>query len=162
MTASDGSRRTKIVRKRLADGTIRVYRYDLDAIAQRKVARSQERGWHQLAMLYYASPEFTRLSKGWQAATRKYVGLIGGEIDYMTLGDLSTREAKREFWALRDKYAAMPAKADKMISVLRRILGWAYLRDHIDYNHADHIERLVPPSHTRADKIWTFDDEAVI
>lgn len=54
MTASDGSRRTKTVRKRLADGTIRVYRYDLDAIAQRKVAKAQERGWHQLAMLYYA------------------------------------------------------------------------------------------------------------
>lgn len=107
-----------------------------------------------------ASPEFSRLSPGWRTATRKYVSLIGEDIDFMTLGDLSTKEAKREFWALRDRFADTPAKADKLVSVLRRVLGWAYLRDMIDYNHADKIERLVPSTHSRADLVWTGDDEA--
>lgn len=111
-------------------------------------------------MLYIASPEFARNSPGWQRALRKYVAVIDGQIGYMTVADLAGEEARKRFWRLRDQFAPTPHKADKVISTLSLVLGWAYRRGHIAYNHATGIDRLAPASGTRADIIWTPDDEA--
>lgn len=160
MSASGGGRRIKLVRKTLADGTIKTYRYDLAQIAEQKAAQARDHGFERLAQLYFASPEFARVTPGWQRQLRGYVATIAAEIGYMTIDDLASKEAKREFWALRDKFVATRAKADKIVSTLSLVLGWAYRRDLIDYNHADKIDRLVPSTHSRADIIWHPQDEA--
>lgn len=157
MSASGSGGRQRLVRKRLADGTVKVYRYERGG---RKKEEPQHRGFERLAMLYIASPEFARNSPGWQRALRKYVAAIDKEIGYMTTADLAGEEARKRFWRLRDQFAATPHKADKVVSTLSLVLGWAYRRGHIAYNHATGIDRLAPPSSTRADIIWTPDDEA--
>lgn len=155
--SADGSR-VKVVRKRLADGSVKEYRYDLAAIKAQKEASSQRRGILRIYDEFRESPEYRRLSAGWQKAIGKYVGIIDQRIGYMTLVDLAGQRARGEFFALRDEHAGTPAKADKIVSTLRLLLGWAYQRGTIGYNHAVGIERLVPSSHSRAERIW--DDES--
>jgi integrase len=150
-----GGSRVKIVRKTLADGTVKEYRYDLNEQAQRRFHLSQRDGIHKLAQSYYASPEFRGLSERWQKATRYYVGIIEERLGWMTLRELSDRRARAEIYELRDSCADYPAKADKLMNVLRTIIGWGYERAMVDANHAIGIGRLSPSGPVRSDKIWT-------
>jgi len=162
MSESAAGRKTKTVRKRLADGTIKEYSYDLEAIARRKKADAERRGILYLASLYYASPEFARLSDDWRRAFRNYVTLANDELGWMTLDDLAEKKSRMKFYALRDLHAATPAKADKLMTVLGTLLSWAYNRNHLDYNHAVGIDRLVPSTQTRAECIWSVDQQVAL
>lgn len=147
---------SKIVRKTLADGTVKEYRYD----RARRILRTPapEKGAvEQIAHAYYQSPEFRQLSQGWQKATRYYVGLIIGQLGWMSFSDLAKREARTEFFDLRDKHADYPAKADKLMNVLRALLSFAYDRAKLSANHAIQIPKLVPANHSRAEHIWKPD-----
>lgn len=150
-----GGSRVKVVRKTLADGSIKEYRYDLHEQARRRFHLAQRDGIHKLAQAYCASPEFRGLSERWQKATHYYVGLIEERLGWMTLRELSDRRARAEFYELRDSCAATPAKADKLMNVLRTIVGWGYERAMVDANHALGIGRLSPTGPVRSDKIWT-------
>lgn len=105
-----------------------------------------------------ASPEFTRLSKSWQATIRGYLADMADELGWLGFADLSDRKIRHEFYRLRDKYRATPHKADAVMAVLRRLLSWAYERGDIDVNHAAKIEKI-GEYETRTDKIWLSSHE---
>ena len=157
MNGSGAGKRVKIVRKRLADGSVKEYRYDLDAIARRLYVEERKSAIHRIALDYCRSPEFLSLSPRWQNAVRVYVSIIEAELGWMTIDDLNGRESRGDFFDLRDKFAAYPAKADKLMNVLRSLLNFAYDRGRIAANHALRIPKLVPSSHNRAEHIWTPD-----
>ena len=148
----------KIVRKVLADGSVREYRYPPKAERDRRAA--EERAIHMLAIAYYDSPEFKRLSPRWQSTSRYYIGLIEDALGWMTVPDLNSRAARDDFYALRDAHADLPAKADKLMNVLRRLLSWGYERSRIEINHAIKIPHLVGSNAARADFVWTDEWEA--
>lgn len=148
----------KIVRKVMADGSVKEYRYPPRAERDKRAAEAH--AIHMLALAYYDSPEFKKLSPRWQSTTRYYVGLIEDELGWMTLPDLNDRAARDEFYALRDAHADYPAKADKLMDVLRRLLAWGYERNRITINHAVKIPHLVSSNAPRADFVWTDEWEA--
>lgn len=150
----------KIVRKRLADGTVKEYRYD--RAPRRRKLRKQFGAIQQLADLYARSPEFLKLSKRWQVAKHHYLRLLENELDWMTVDDLNDREARADFYELRDRYVSHPDKADKLIDTLKGMLGWAYERNRLAYNHALGIPHLAPSGKRRSDIIWTEDHEAIV
>lgn len=153
---SDGpGKSVKVVRRTLADGTVREYRYEIKP--RLSGPAPQPRAIVALADAYCRSPDFAKLSPGWQAATRKYIKILDEELGWMSLAQLNDRKARAEFYRLRDDHASTPAKADKISAVLRTIIGWAYKRNMIDYNHALGIERLVPSTHSRAQHTWSAD-----
>lgn len=162
MSGNGSGARVKIVRHKLADGTVREYRYDLEEQARKRFAVSQRHGFRQIAEAYKQSPEFKRLSPTWQASSGYYMGLLEDEIGWMSLADLSNRKARGRFYKVRDDSAAYPAKADKLINVLRRMLGWAYERGMIEFNHAIGIGKLIPSTHSRAERIWNPEQEAAL
>lgn len=146
----------KIVKKRLADGTIKEYRYPRGG---RAIYVQPETGGalRRIARAYYKSPEFAALSPRWQRAVEYYVRLIEDRLGWMTARDLGQRQARTKFFELRDEHAAFPAKADKLMNVLRALLGFAYDRVLIEANHALGIPKLTPAGQNRAEKIWTPD-----
>jgi len=156
----EGRRGVKVVRKRLADGTIKTYRYDPAEKAERERLERERNGLRMLAVAYCKSPEFTALSPAWRSATVYYLGIIEDRVGFMTLPEVNDRRARNEFYALRDEFALTPAKADKIMNVLRRVLSWGYERGTIDVNHAVKIPHLVPHSHSRRDYVWTHENEA--
>lgn len=144
----------KVVRKRLADGTVKEYRYDKN---RRFIEPDKGRAIEQIARAYYHSPEFRALSPRWQRATEYYVLLIADKLGWMTAAQLGNRKARTKFFELRDEHAAYPAKADKLMNVLRTLLGFAYDRVMIEANHALGIAKLTPAGRNRSEHIWTPD-----
>jgi integrase len=151
----------KTTRKRLADGTVKVYRYNRDE--RRALTKMRERGAiRQLAQAYVASPEFRGLSATWQQAKRYYLGILEDELGWMTLSDLGRREARAEFYRVRDQYAAKPHKADKLVDTLKTLIAWAYERNRVEVNHAQGIKHFGSTKRTRTDKIWTEEHRAIV
>lgn len=150
----------KVVRKRLADGTIKEYRYDR-APRQRKL-KKQHGAIKQLADLYAQSPEFNRLSKSWQSARHYYLRLLETELAWVTVDDLNNREIRGHFYETRDRFVGRPDKADKLLDTLKGLLSWAYERNRIGYNHALGIPHLAPSGGRRNDIVWTEDHEAIV
>lgn len=153
MSAKDAG--TKTVRKTLADGTVKVYTYARNKPLQFKEA--EPCAIRRLARAYYKSPEFRDLSPRWQRAVEYYVKIIEDKLGWMTARDLARRESRMKFFELRDDHAAFPSKADKMMNVLRSLLGFGYDRVMIDANHAMGIPKLTPSAQNRAENVWTAD-----
>lgn len=153
--------RAKIVRKRLADGTVKEYRYEPGRIRRHKI-RKQHGAIRQLAELYVKSPEFDGLSAKWQTARKYYLGVVEDELDWLTIDDLNDRESRGDFYELRDKFKSKPDTSDKIMDALKGLLGWAYERNKISYNHALGIPRLAKAGKRRNDIVWTEDQEAIV
>jgi integrase len=159
LTSGNGGPRTKIVRRRLADGSVKEYRYDLGGKAAAEARRRASNAVHQIAVAYFSAPEFKSLSPSWQKAVRHYVSLIEDKLWWMTFEDLADRRARAEFYDLRDFHAAMPVKSDRLISVLKTLCSFAYERAMIAADHARGIPRLSPDRPVRADCIWLPEHE---
>lgn len=159
-----GRNSVKTVRKRLADGTVKVYRYDPEEKRRREQAEAQRRPFSKIAEAYYASPEYKTLSPMWRHQSKYYIGMIVDELDWMTYTVLNGREARGRFYKFRDDMADEPAKADKAMSVLRRLLNFAYERGNlgVDANHALKIGKLVPSGRSRREHVWTEELEAAL
>jgi integrase len=162
MTARPVGRRVKVVRKVLADGTVREYRYDQNVKARKDVSLQRQNAIHKIALQFYNSPEYARVTPRWQNILKYYVMLIEDEIGWMTVDDLNDRKSRGEFFNLRDKHAATPAKADKLMNTLRTLLKFGYERALVDYNHAAGIPKLVPSGHSRRENVWTLEHEAAL
>jgi integrase len=109
---------------------------------------------------YQASQDYVQLAP---ATRRGYVSIIKRlEKDFgdFPLSGLSDRRTRGIFMAWRDKIAANGARrnADYHWSVLARVLSWALNRGLIAANPCERGGRL--SSGSRADKVWTADDEA--
>lgn len=162
MSGKNAGRRVKVVKRRLADGSVKEYRYDLQAKAAEKYVVSQAHAVHKIAQEYLASPEFLSLSPIWRKATQSYIWQIETALGWMSFGDIAKRGARREFYALRDSLAGTPVKSDRLIGVLKVLISFAYERDMIDADHARGIPRLTPDRAVRSDIIFTLEDEAAL
>jgi integrase len=151
----------KIVRKRLADGTVKEYRYEPGRTRRHNI-RKQHGAIRQLAEIYVKAPEFTSLSTKWQSARKYYLGIVEDELDWLTVDDLNDRESRGDFYELRDKFASKPDTSDKVMDALKGLLAWAYERNKISYNHALGIPRLAKAGKRRNDIVWTEDQEAIV
>lgn len=151
--------REKVVRRTLADGTVREYRYDLGLVARRRFVAARSDALNRLAGEYFASADFKRLAPNSQYLARHYLAIITDELGWMTFDDLASRRSRADFYRLRDDLAEHPVKADQTMGWLRILLGWAYDRGLIEVNHAVGLERLTP-RRSRADRIWTPAQEA--
>jgi integrase len=165
-------------RKRLADGTIKIYYYlgksgpplrgkpgtlEFQASYHEAVARrtSPLQGvLLSVLQAYQASPDFQDLA---DSTRRSYVPLIKriekafGDFPLPALTDRRTRGV---FMAWRDRIATGSGRrqADYAWAVLARILSWGADRGLVAANPCERGGRLYRAS--RADKIWTYDDEA--
>jgi len=149
----------KVVKRTLADGTVKEYRYPR--------ARRQERqpagGLRTIFNEYSESPEFKRLCKAWRERKLWLFRLIEAELGWMTIADLEARVARTDFYALRDKHADLPHRADKMMQALASTLSWAYDRGRLTVNHAQRIKPLIDPRLSpHQDKCFTEEQEEVL
>lgn len=129
----------KIVHRQLADGTIKEYRYP----RVRKVERQALGDLRNIFNQYSESPEFKRLVPEWRERKLWLFRLIEKDLGWMTAADLEDRLARTSFYELRDKYADLPHRADKMMQALASVLAWAYDRGKIAVNHAQRIKPLI-------------------
>lgn len=154
-----GGGRFKVVKRRLADGTTKEYRYDLDAAARRRYTASQAHAVHRIAQDYFASPEFRVLAPRYQRDKRHRLAIAAEFLGWMTFGDLSDRRARAEFYRLRDAHADRPATADLIVGALAHLLAWAYERGLIEVNQAHRLKPIAVKV-SRADRVWSDDDIA--
>ena len=153
---SDGSSGVKIVRRTLADGTIKEYRY-----RRRRSAPRRELGaLRAIFNEYSVSPEFRALCIEWRERKLWLMNLIEARLGWMQVADLEKREARTAFYALRDHHADRPHRADKMMQTLSSILQWAYDRGKIGVNHAARIGALSEPR--RSVDHYTAEQEEVL
>jgi integrase len=164
------------ITKRLADGTLRTYRYAWkggpplrgepgtpefihsynEAIATK--AATPQGALLSVLQAYQTSGEFNGLA----ARTRNdYVGkikLIEAEFGDFPLPALTDRRTRGIFMKWRDKLAAKSRRqADYAWQVFARVLSWAHNRGLVSANPCARGGRLYRGS--RVDKIWTADDE---
>lgn len=151
----------RIVKKTLADGTVKEYRYPPQPKRRRRKVIRQHGAIRQLSELYEKSPEFLRLSALWRERKKYYLGILQDELDWMTVDDLNDRECRGDFYEVRDRLAETPNKADKLLDTLKGLLAWAYERNRISYNHALGIPHLAGSGKIRNDIVWTEDHEAI-
>jgi len=164
MTTSppDATAGRKIVRKKLADGTVKEYVYTRKIRGPSRFLTESGQAIRQLSIAYTESPEFKGVSARWQAASRYYLGILEDELGWMTFANLTDRRARAEFYRIRDANAHKPNKSDKLLNVLKRLLAWAYERGMIEANHAQGVAKLVGSGETRADKVWSQDQVAAL
>jgi hypothetical protein len=153
MPAKRNGSNVKIVRRTLADGTVKEYRYDLAARAAEKEREARNDALHRIALEFFQSPEFKKNGEAWQKVQRYHVSIIETKLGWMTFGDLNEREARGDFYELRDSLSDRPTVADKVMNTLRTLLDFAYERGKIDHNHASGIPWLVEGNRSRADII---------
>lgn len=162
MAAGNGGRsaaRVKIVRKTLADGTVKEYRYDLDAKARQRFVASQAHAVHKIAREYLEAPEFKALAPRYQHDKRQRLAIAADFLGWMTYADLNDRRARSEFYKLRDAHADRPPTADLIVGALSHLLAWAYERGMIEVNHA-HKLKPIAAKVSRAERVWSDDDVA--
>jgi integrase len=153
---------TKTVRTRLADGTLRVYRYNR-ATGQRIGAPSTERQaddryppnslGHGLA-LYERSLEYQRLAPGSRQAYQRALRLLDPLLAYD-----AAAVRRRHLIELRDAVASSrgPGAANIFTSTARTLYSWLMQRWDLDFNPAADIK----PMPIGAFPAWTEEQAAV-
>jgi integrase len=163
---------------RLADGTFRTYWYawkggprlqgepgSPEFIASYNKAAAQKltapSGWLlSLLQRYQASDDFRRLA---QRTQEDYAGIIRKviepEFSDFPLSALNDKRTRGIFMDWRDRLALKSRRqADYAWTVLALVLSWSKDRGRIDINPCERGGRIYQGS--RAEKIWTDDDEA--
>lgn len=150
-----GGDRVKIVRRILADGTVREYRYSR---APRK-PRPSPGALRGIFNAYSASPEFLRLAPSSRQTYSICLRLLEDELGWMTRADLERHKARTEFYAMRDRHRDRPSMADMMTRILGVVLAWAYDSGRLAINHAHRMRQLVEDRNPRSERIYTEADE---
>lgn len=165
------------VTKRLADGTRVTYWYAWkggprlrgrfgspefhasynEAVAGRKVPTSGQ--LLGLIRAFQSSQDFLRLAERTRDDYRGKMKLIEARFGDFPLDALTDRRSRGIFKGWRDELATTSLRqADYSWVVLARILSWGLDRGLVDANPCEKGGRLYHG--TRAEKIWTLDDEA--
>ena len=129
-----------------------------EAIAQ----RTQPAAGVMLAILnaYQASADFTSLAPRTRSDYVAKIRQIEKRFGDLPQKLLTDRRVRGEFMGWRDELAVSSRRqADYAWTVLARILSWAYDRGLTAANPCERGGRLYQG--TRADKVWTADDEAL-
>lgn len=145
-----GKTGVKVVRKRLADGTTRQYRY---GVADQ--APSTTTPFISIIIrAYEASPEYARLAASSKNNARRNHAIIEAALGWLVSEDFNSKRVRSKFYALRDSLADKPATSMLVISRLTALLSWAEKRAFIDHNWAKGIEPLYSGGH-REELVWT-------
>jgi integrase len=108
---------------------------------------------------YQASEDFRQLAERTRADYLAKIILIERKFGEFPLAALTDRRTRGEFMAWRDALAVRSRRqADYAWTVLARVLSWALNRGLIAANPCEKGGRIYRGS--RADKVWTADDEA--
>jgi integrase len=161
------------VRKRLADGTIRVHFYhrrtgrklqgepgsaDFSASyaeAERAHIQGPENTLAGLIVKYTASPDFTALRDTTRTEYKRMLRSIEDEWGSMPLAAVSDPKARGAFLGWRDQVANQRGlrEAENRVTIFARVLAWSVDRALIVANPLATWERKYKAD--RADKIWT-------
>lgn len=156
---ANGRAGIKIVRRTLADGSIKEYHYKRDEIKPRRTIGALRDIFNQ----YAESNAFRRCAPRWQAQALVHMRTIEDELGWMTADDLENVSCRRHFYALQAKFTDTPHKADALIAVLSTALAWAYDQAMISVNHCTKIKRLVNPKDSpHRDKCYSEEQERLI
>jgi integrase len=164
-------------RKALADGTVRTYYWawkggpplrgepgtpEFIASYNEAVARKVMPPTGVILSVlqgYQASDDFRGLAVRTRSDYVKHIKAIENEFADFPLSALTDRRTRGVFMAWRDRLAGKSRRqADYAWTVLSRCLSWALNRGLVAANPCEKGGRLYRGS--RADKIWTVDDEA--
>jgi hypothetical protein len=108
---------------------------------------------------FQASHDFRGLADRTRADYAAHIKAIEGEFGDFPLAALTDRRTRGVFMAWRDRLATRSRRqADYAWVVLARVLAWSLDRGLVAANPCERGGRLYRGS--RADKIWTADDEA--
>lgn len=166
------------VRKHLADGTVQHYYYawrggpritakpDTQAFVSEylKLTRNREDSpfegkLSEIVRDYMRSPAFQTLKPSTKEGYEIAIRAIEGEFYDMPARKISAAGTRALFLQWRDEIAEThPRKADLFMSVLQRILAFAYDREMISRHPLEKIEKV--SSGTRRDVIWSDADIA--
>jgi integrase len=143
----------KVVKKRLADGTIREYSYQRAPVTHTPKAADS---LSALIEAWQRSPEFARVSEGRKRVCAIYLRHIA------SLGSVKAANLKRrDIRTIRDAIAAEghPGAANAFVGVVSAMCAWAIKADWIEHNPATGIENI-PGGHLPA---WSQDqaDKAI-
>lgn len=151
MPSPPKSQAVRVVRKRLADGTVKTYTYTHAPRPRTKAAALPADSLRDLLAAYERSPEWSALA--WRTRKNRLIALrhLAG-IHHLSVAGLK----RREVLTLRDAVAAAygPAAGNAFASSLATVLSWARDRGWIDHSPADRI-RALPGGHFPA---WTEED----
>jgi integrase len=162
------------VKKRLASGAIKEYRYawrggprmksEPDtrefALELMRLTRDRntvkEKGYRNVRWLiaqYRQSPVFLKLKTVTREDYERHLLEIDADFHDLPLDAVSDTGMRAEFVAFRDRFAKTPRRADLILSVLRRLFTFALDKEWIKRNPLERVESL--SSGTRRDEIWT-------
>lgn len=163
------------VRKRLASGEVRVYRYawrggpaikgepgSPEFLAALAAAKAEQPAHHKGTLqevfnAYQASPQFTGKSDATREGYKRRLPAIEAEFGDMPVKALDDPRARGDMLEWRDKLAARSAReADYHMAILALILAWGLDRGKVPANPAARPGRLYRPD--RTDAIWTDAD----
>lgn len=126
-----------VVRKRLADGTIKEYTYTRGKKSSQKSGRYAPGTIGALLIAYRQSPEWRALKKTSQQNYNYSLRWLE-RLAYVPLAELK----RKEIVALRDivNGKSGPASAAVFVRVVSSLMTWAVDREWIEYNPASHIK----------------------
>jgi integrase len=139
------------VRRRLADGSVKEYRYP--AFSPQRHERYAPDSIAALVKAYQRSPEWAALAP----ASRSFYAIYIRDIEGM--GAVRATDLKRrEILEVRDAIRAArgPAAAQAFIRTISTLFSWGVEREWVEHNPASSIKAL-PGGHLRA---WTRDEAA--
>ena len=129
-------RRRNVVRRKLADGSVRTYVYESAGASRTLKPANGTIGWLQAQ--YEASPEYAALAP----ASRKLYRHVLKELEavrYFRLADFQ----RKHIMAIRDKLAGKPGIANSFVRAVGAMFAWAMQRGiREDYNPAAGIKSL--------------------
>ena len=116
------------------------------AIAKAPLERRRTGVWTEIVDAYQKSLQYKRLARSTQRMYDSICFDLIEQLDWMTKKDVEARTVRAALLELRDDIAGRGHlnMADKYIKVARLLLGFAYDRAMIGYNHAIGIEQLAP------------------
>jgi integrase len=165
----------KSTKKRLADGTVKIFHYLRETGApisgepgtpafmasyNAAVAATREPTsgrFVELIAAFRASSDFTGLAPKTQCDYRRYIRAIESDFGDLPIAALSDPRIRAEFMEWRDVLAKTPRAADYAWTVLARILSWAKNRNLVAVNPCEKGGRIYAGGQ-RADIVWKPDD----
>lgn len=159
------------VKRALADGTVKVYRYDRksgvllqgapgskkfdDSLAEArsgKAASLRPKNLGDLVTIFKGASEYTTKSDTTKKDYNRYLDEIRREFGTLPIAALEDKEVRSVFYEWRDKHANTPRAADYRWSVLQRVLSVGKKRGHLSVNNAESPGDLY--SNDRSEIIW--------
>jgi integrase len=130
------SKKERVIKRTLADGTVREYRYG---------ATDNRPTIGRLIAEYKASSDFGRLADSTKRAYRLYTDMIGEDFHASPIEEIRRRHIKGQ----QDVYQRTPGKANSLVQMWSTLLSYAVEIEYVPYNVAWRIKMLPMGEHAR-------------